>query len=126
MSHVEQPSVTIVTATGGGATGYLPTTGKITGIVNTIRYAKVDFANGVDFTITSERTGETLWTEANVNAAVAKSPGRPVHTTSGAAALHATGGTALLRPFALKDDRIKIVIAQGGNTKSGTFTADIT
>lgn len=115
-------SVTLTTNSGGAATGYLPTLGAVSGKVHSLTYTKVDFANGVDFTITSERTGETIWTQADVNASVTKAPRLPVHGTDGAAALYASGGVAVLDKIVLTADRIKIVIAQGGDTKSGTFS----
>ena len=39
------------------------------GLLSQIRYVKTDFANGVDFAITVEGTGEGLWTQSDVNAA---------------------------------------------------------
>ena len=39
-----------------------------------IQYVKTDYTDGVDFTITTETTGQTLWTESNVNAAAVKAP----------------------------------------------------
>ena len=86
-----------------------------------IRYVATDFAAGVDFTITAEATGETLWTELNVNASVTKAPRQPSYGTDGVASLYASAGTAVQVPIPLANDRVKIVIAQGGSTKTGTF-----
>lgn len=110
--------VTVTTDGSGAATAYTP---RLAGLLNSIHYVKTDYADGVDFTITSEATGETLWTESNVNAAAVKNPRAASHTTAGAAALYAAGGVAVLEKIALASDRIKIVIAQGGATKVGTF-----
>ena len=111
-------AVAVTTAADGSATAYSET---CTGKVSTIRYVKTDFDNGSTITITSEATGETIWTEANVNASATRAPRQATHSTAGVAALYAAGGTAVNDKIALANDRIKIVIASGGNTKTGTF-----
>lgn len=110
--------VTVTTAADGTATAYSP---RLSGKLNSIHYVKIDFANGVDFTITDEATGESLWTDTDVNASEVVRPRAPVHDQVGAARLYAAGGTAVSDAIALANSRIKIVIAQGGNVKTGTF-----
>lgn len=110
--------VSVTTNGSGAATAYSP---YLSGYLHQIQYVKTDFADGVDFTITAEDTGETLWTESNVNAAAVKAPRQPTHSTVGVAALYASGGTAVNDRVALARDRVKIVIAQGGDTKTGAF-----
>lgn len=119
MSYAQRlDPIVVTTAADGSATAYSPVvTGKLSGI----RYVNTNFAAGVDFTITSEATGQVLWSELNVNADVTKAPRQATHDTSGVAALYAAGGSAVLDKIALANDRIKIVIAQGGNATSGTF-----
>lgn len=111
-------NVSVTTAADGSATAYSP---YLSGYIHSIQYVKTDFADGVDFTITAETTGETIWTESNVNAAVVKAPRQATHSTAGVAALYAAAGTAVNNRIALSRDRVKIVIAQGGATKSGAF-----
>ena len=79
------------------------------------------FDDGSTITLTAEATGETIWTEANVNASATRAPRQATHSTAGAAALYAAGGAAVADKIALANDRVKIVIAAGGNAKSGTF-----
>lgn len=110
--------VTVNTASDGTATAYSP---RLSGKVHQIEYVKTDFADGVDFTITGEATGVSLWAESNVNASAVRHPRAPTHSQAGVAALYASGGTAVGEPVALGSDRVKIVIAQGGNAKVGTF-----
>jgi hypothetical protein len=110
----------VTTAADGTATAYSP---YIDGEIISIQYVKTDFADGVDFTITAEANGQAIWSEADVNAAVTKAPRLAVHTVAGAAALYAAGGVAVLDRIALGRDRIKYVIAQGGNAKTGKFVA---
>lgn len=110
--------VTVTTAADGTATGYSP---RLSGELHSIQYVKTDYANGVDFTITSEATGENLWTQVDVNASVVVYPRAPTHSQAGVAALYAAGGTAVMARPALANDRVKIVLAQGGATKVGAF-----
>ncbi|MGV3580003.1 hypothetical protein [Brevundimonas sp.] len=114
--------VTVTTAADGSAVAYSP---KISGKVHSVVYEKAAggaaFADGVDFAITAEATGEGLWTESNVNAGAARYPRAPTHSQVGAASLFAAGGTAVQDRVALGGDRVKIAIAQGGNAKSGAF-----
>jgi hypothetical protein len=117
-------SVTVptVTATGEGYSPYL------SGFIESIQYIKdgsAPYADGVDFTITAEATGENIWTESDVNAAVIKHPRAATHSTAGVAALYASGGTAVNDRIALGRDRVKIAIAQGGNAKTGTFVITV-
>lgn len=110
--------VTVTTAADGSATAYSP---RVAGTVHQIEYVKGNFDDGVDFAITGEATGVGLWSESNVNASAVRAPRQPVHSQVGAGLLYAAGGTAVADKIALASDRVKIVIAQGGNAKTGTF-----
>lgn len=116
--YAERHVVPVTTDADGAAVAYSPV---VTGRISAIHYIKTDFANGVDFTIIAEATGETLWTESNVDAAAVKAPRQATHSTAGVAALYAGGGSAVLDKIALAKDRVKITIANGGDTKSGAF-----
>lgn len=108
-----------VTVDGSGdAEVYSPV---LSGKLISFRYVKDDFASGVDFTITAEANGETLWAEENVNASATRYPRTALHSTAGAASLYASGGEAVLGKIALSQDRVKIVVASGGDSTSGTF-----
>lgn len=117
MSYVQRLAVSVTTDSGGAATSYTET---VTGKLSQIRYVKTDFDNGVGFTITSEATVETLWTEAAVNASVTRAPRQATHSTAGVASLYAAT-FAVTDKIGLAKDRVKIVIASGGDTKSGVF-----
>lgn len=110
--------VTVTTAADGTATAYSP---RLSGKIHQIEYVKTDYAAGVDFTITGEATGIGLWTEADVNASTVRAPRIGTHSQVGVASLYAAAGTAVQAPIALANDRVKIVLAQGGATKVGTF-----
>jgi hypothetical protein len=114
--------VNVTTAADGSATAYTP---YLSGYIQDIQYVKTDFADGVDFTITSDATGRSLWTESNVNSAAVKAPRQPTHTDAGVASLYASGGVAVNDRIALGRDRVKIVIASGGNAKIGEFIVTV-
>lgn len=118
MSYAQRHTVALTTAADGTATGYTPV---VTGKISAIHYVKTDFANGVDFTVTSEATGETIWAEADVDASATRAPRQATHSTAGVASLYAAAGTAVEDKIAVANDRIKIVIAQGGDTKTGSI-----
>jgi len=113
--------LTVTTASDGTVTAYSP---RVAGKVHSLHYVKDAtnaYADGVDFTITAEATGETVWTESNVNASAVRYPRAATHSTVGVASLYAAGGTAVQDKVALASDRIKIAIAQGGSAKVGAF-----
>ncbi len=119
--HVEVHSVEITTDASGDATAY--TSVGVNGLLSQIRYVKPgsgNFDNGVDFTVTLEDTGETLWAESDVNASATRAPRQATHSTAGVAALYAGSGTAVNDLIAVSG-RIKVVVAQGGNAKVGTL-----
>ena len=117
--YARRHTVSVTTAADGSATAYTPTT--VNGRILSIQYVKTDFDNGVDFTITTETTGQGLWTDTNVNASETVCPRQPTHDAVGAASLYAAGGEPVEDFIYVADERVKIVIAQGGNVKTGTF-----
>jgi hypothetical protein len=122
MSYARRITVPVVSAADGSATVYSETIDF--GLLSQIRYVKPgagSFTDGVDFTVTLEGTGETLWAENDVNASATRAPRQAIHTTAGVAALYAAGGAAVLDKIATVQDRIKVVVAAGGDTKSGSL-----
>jgi hypothetical protein len=88
--HARRLSVTVTTDAAEAATVYLPSAAAVAagaphlnGRVLTLIYTKDDFTNGVDFTITGEASGETIWTEANVDASKTVAPRQATHSTAG-------------------------------------------
>lgn len=111
-------TVSVTTDANGDATVYTP---SIDGRLSTIIYTKDTFDNGVDFTITGEQSGQTLWDEDNVNASKIIAPRQQTHTTAGVAITYDSTRNVYDK-IVLAGERIKIVIAQGGASKSGKFT----
>lgn len=121
MSYVERHTVTPVTDASGDATFYTPV---LNGKLISIQYVKAgasNYADGVDFTITTETTARNLWVDTNINASEVVAPRQPVHDTAGAASLYASGGEPVEDHIYIAAERIKIVIGSGGDTKTGTF-----
>lgn len=119
MSYARRLTVSVTTAADGSATAYSDPIDY--GQLSQVRYVKTDFADGSTFTITAEATGETLWGESSVNASATRAPRQATHSTAGVASLYAAAGTAVTDKITIASDRIKIVIASGGNTKTGQF-----
>jgi len=116
--YAERHEVQITTDGSGDGEGYTPV---LKGRIQAIHYVKDDYANGVDFAITAEATGESIWSENDVNASASRAPRQATHAPDGSAALYAAGGSAVRDHIVLASDRVKIVVASGGVNKSGTF-----
>lgn len=118
---VERPTVTVTTDSSGDATVFLGselsdgTMGAITGIILGVIYTKTDFDDGVDFTITTEKTLQNVWVESDVNASKQVNPSLATHDTVGVAA------SSRDYIMAVKE-RIKVVVANGGSVKTALFT----
>ncbi len=128
--YVRKFTVPVTTDSDGDATAFtaLDSTGnaeQINAYVISIQYVKTDFADGVDFTITDETAGQTIWTESNVDAAKTVAPRQATHSTAGVASLYAAAGTAVNDRVFVANERIKIIVANGGDTKSGSFIVKI-
>ena len=106
----------------GDGTFYTP---YLSGFIESIQYIKVDYADTVDFTITADVTGETIWTESNVTAAVIKHPRAATHSTAGVASVYVAAGSAVNDYVALGRDRVKIVIGTAGVSKTGSFVVTV-
>jgi len=121
VSYARRIAVTVTTIADGSATAYSEPIDY--GLISQIRYAKAssgNFDDGVDFTITLETTGETVWTESDVNVSATRAPRQATHSTAGVASLYAAT-FAVTDKIVIVQDRIKIVIASGGSVRTGTF-----
>ena len=118
MSYAERHRLTLTTNASGDVTGFTPV---VTGRIVAIIYTKTDYATGVDFTITGENNGQTIWTELNVDASKTVAPRQPTHDTAGVASLYAAAGEPVEDHVVVAQERVKIVVASGGNAKVGQF-----
>lgn len=123
MSFAKSYSVSATTNGSGDATVYTdgPVNGRIAQIIYTADGTS-PFASTVDFTITGNTTGQSILAVTNVSASTTYAPRIATCSTAGANSLYAAGGTAVNDLIAVADEKIKIVVAQGGSAKVGTFT----
>lgn len=119
---VKRHDVTIVTDGSGDGTGYTEIIPY--GEIKQVRYAKAgsgNYSDGVDIVVSLNDTGVIVWDEDDVNASGTRCPQQASHlNTTGAAATY-DGTRAALRPIVVAGEKIKIVVASGGDTKTGTF-----
>jgi len=118
--YAETHEVSITTNGSGAAEGFTPV---VTGRVLQIRYVKPGsggFANGVDVDVTLEDSGVVVWDEDNVDASKTVLPRQGVHNTAGVAAT-LDGTRLMLEPVYVASERVKIAVANGGDTLTGTF-----
>jgi len=119
MSYVQSHKVSVTTSGAGAATTY--TGGLINGHVDAIRYVKTDFADGSTITITGENTGIAILAETGINASATRYPRAATQDIIGVASCYAAGAEPVECKVAIADERIKIVVASGGATKTGVF-----
>jgi hypothetical protein len=121
---MERYTFTLTTDAGGAAT--VLSGQPVNGRVQQIRYVPDGVApldTNADLVITGENSGQPIGTLTNIGlAAVGWAPRLPTHDLAGAASLYAAGGTAVTDYIALANERIKVVVAQGGNVKTGTLS----
>ncbi len=100
----------------GDLTTYLGS--KISGIVRAIKYAPGTLDTNADLAITGETTGVPILTKANAGTSTVWFYPRVLvnKNTDGAAATDAFTDIRLFK------ERIKVIVAQGGNALSGTIT----
>lgn len=118
MGFFKRLPVTITTNGSGAGTGY--TDEVVNGYIHQIVYDKTDFDNGSTMTVTGDRTGTAIWAESNVNADAVRMPRTQVCGPTGTALTY-DGTRIVAEPVALADERVKVVVASGGDTKTGTF-----
>ena len=120
MSYIQRYVVTVTTDKEGKGIGYTP---AVTGKVSAIHYVKDTsnaYSDDANILITSEATDETILEIGDVHMSASFAPRRVTHTTEGVLAYY-TSPNAVLDSICLANDRIKIAVSNGGDTKTGTF-----
>lgn len=116
---MQRVSLSITTNADGDGIGYA---GEVElGHIWAIRYVKNNYDNGVGIVVTGETSGIEILTLTNMNATVIKNPRGDAHEIAdGTDAEYASGyPVKVLIPVA--NERIKVVVSAGGNTKTGLF-----
>lgn len=114
--YVERHTVSLTTDASGDVIGYTP---HVSGCVLAIIYTKNDFDNGVDITVTLESTGQAILALTDQNSSGTWYPRQQVHGATGTG-LTLDGTRLMVEPVVAANDRVKVVVAQGGNVKSGS------
>lgn len=117
MLHTTE-QVTITTDAAGAATVYL---GPIRGFLQSIIYRPGTLDTGADLTLTGETSGKPILQKSNLGTGNSFLYPRALPTNANSA----TGplGTVPSELIPLVKERIKVVVAQGGNTLTGTIEA---
>ena len=114
---LEAVSATITTDALGAATVYLGS--RLRGRVRAIKYAPGTLDTGADLTITGETTGVPILVKADAGTSTVWFYPSVIPNKN-------TDGTAFTDAAVdiwVVNERIKVVVAQGGNAKTGTITA---
>ncbi len=126
MAFLTSETISITTIADGSATAY--SSHAVNGLVHAIVYTPdgtTPFDDNIVVTITGETSGLAIWSETladgDITGGVTRYPRAATHTILGAAALYAGAGVAVLDKIGLATERIKVVIAAGGNVKTGAF-----
>jgi hypothetical protein len=114
-------TVTIDSTSASAVTDY--TTAAYTGPIQTIIYTQGTLSTGADIVVTTEDTGQTVWSESNVTASKTLCPRQATHSTAGVASLFATAGEPVEDYVWAINERLKIVTTQGstGDSCSGSM-----
>lgn len=114
--YAERHDVSITTATSGAATGFTPmVNGRIVAINYTLPTGS-PLASTTDLTVTLEESGLAVMAATNITVSTTYYPVKAATTTAGAAS------TLTEVPIYAANERVKLAIAQGGNTTNGTIT----
>ena len=130
MAHQRRRYTAVVTTdSSGDGSIELPTTGSkfgIDGVVIGVRYVKdgtAGYTDGVDVTIETLGTGQTILAHEALNASTVLYPRVACHDTSGATINDGAQEPVdnHYEPVRCFGERVKITVANGGASKTGRF-----
>ena len=119
---VQLQTISITTTSGGADTEY---SSVVTGCVAQVRYVPDGTApldTGADLDITLETSGVIVANHDDIGtSAFTRVYLQATHDVDGSASLYAAAGEPVEAPVCVANDRLKVIIGSGGDTKSGTF-----
>ena len=119
--YVERHTIAITTDASGDFSAFTPV---VRGRVLQYRYVPDGVSpldTGADLDITGDTSGVVIANQDNIGtAAFTKAPRHATHAVDGSASLYAASGEPVEDAVVVADERLKVVIAQGGNAKKGT------
>ncbi len=117
--YAERHSITFTTHTSAGTvTAY--TDKEVTGRILQIQYVKDDLADGSTITLTGNTTGVPIMAITGMNASATHLPRRALTDQDGAAITY-DQTAAVHEAVVLVQEKVKLAISSGGNSKSGEF-----
>ena len=117
MSYCQRHALTILTNSSGTGTGRTP---SLNGKIKHIQYVKDGYASNSTFTITLNTTGLAVLAESAINASTTRAPRMPVHSQVGAALTYDQTAT-VNDHICVSNEKIKIIVTNGGSIVGGTF-----
>lgn len=115
---VQTDTITLAVNGSGALTTY---SRNLTGRVLEIRYDAGTLDSGTDLVITNETTGAAILT-ASPSTDATWCPRQATHSVAEAAALYGVGAAYAVNDYCwLANQRVKIVVAQGGVSLTGTL-----
>ncbi len=122
MAWIKRYTITGTThVSAGSLTEYtdVPVNGKILRI-DYVKDATTPLSDGSTMTLTGETSGVAVWAQTGVNASATVYPRTQVHSTAGVG-LTLDGTRTACEPIPIYGERLKMVIASGGNSKVATW-----
>lgn len=125
---VNKGTVTVTTDSSGDGTGYISVgNGRVLSIHYTVTgtpfLEATSPTNGFDFTITTEDTLQNLWVETGITAAKTVAPRQSVSDLVGAVTYYNDeSDEPVVEHVYIANERVKIVVANGGSVLTGDFT----
>ena len=119
---VKKYTVAITTAADGSATARTPVVSGYLRAIAYVPHATTPIDTNGDVVITANTSGLAILTITNIGTtAFSVHPRAATVGVTNAASLYAAGGAAVNTEIPVADEAIKIVVADGADTKSGTF-----
>lgn len=118
--YLSRQAIPVKTDENGDAVVY---SGAVNGQIVAMIYEKATtngFSDGVDFDVETEALKQKVWSEEDVNDSKAVYPLVGSHNTDGEVIL-IDEADAVYQRISVADERIKITVDDGGDSKTGTF-----
>lgn len=120
---IRKLAVAVTTNGSGAATSY---TTPVSGLIHAIAYVPDGTSpldTGADIVVSGHTSGMAILTKANIGTSAVQWHPRvgTAAVADGSALLYAAGGAAVCDKIPVASEAVKIVVANGGDTLSGTF-----
>ena len=120
---VKKHAISVTTNSSGAFTGYTPVSSGYVRAISYVPHGATPLDTNADIVVSGNTSSIPVLTQANIGTAARTwHPRAATHAVAdGAAALYAAGGTAVNTDVPVADESVKLVVANGGDTLSGTF-----